>query len=280
MAKIWRRRLRRVLVDVDTQIDLLIPQANQVDAPLLRNIRRLMAWGRLNHYPVISTVLSCRPDDSALDPKAHRVCIEGTKGQEKISYSMLANSVRFNPDRYTDLPENLLKNHQQVIFEKHTADIFNQPRADRLLTGLAADEFIVFGSELESAIQMTVLGLLSRRKRVTVVLDAISIDGVCVSHYANFISRKTDSHNQNFAPAGNPSNVPDRGGNGVDHGYGNNGVLTNLADRKKLIRSARLTLRKLEAKGAKIKITETIAGKSRLTGGVLGHHDHLSLHST
>jgi len=83
MAKIWRRRLRRVLVDVDTQIDLLIPHASHVDTVLLRNIRRLMAWGRLNHYPVISTVLSCRPDESALDPKAHQICIEGTKGQKK-----------------------------------------------------------------------------------------------------------------------------------------------------------------------------------------------------
>jgi len=188
--------------------------------------------------------------------------------------------VRFKADRYTDLPGNLLKNHRQIIFEKHTEDIFNLPRADRFLTDLAADEFIVFGSELESAILMTVLGLLSRRKRVTVVLDAISIDGVCVSHYADFISRKTNSHNQNIDPAGNPSNGLDRGDNGVGHGFGNNGVLTNLTDRKKLIRSARLTLRKLEAKGAKIKITETIAGKSRLTGGVLGHHDPLALHST
>ncbi|MCH9022722.1 MAG: isochorismatase family protein [Planctomycetes bacterium] len=280
MAKIWRRRLRRVLVDVDTQIDLLIPQAGRVDITLLRNIRRLMAWGRLNHYPVISTVLSCRPDESATDPKTHRICIEGTKGQKKISYSMLANSVWFKADRYTDLPKNIFKKHQQIIFEKHTEDIFNLPRADRLLTDLATDEFIVFGSELESAIQMTVLGFLSRRKRVTVVLDAISINGLCVSHYINSINRNTNSQNPFFNPAGNPGDIPDRGDNGVDPGYGNNGFSANLADRKNKIRSARLTLRKLEAKGAKIKITETIAGKSRLTGGVLGHHDHLSVQST
>ncbi|MCH9022615.1 MAG: isochorismatase family protein [Planctomycetes bacterium] len=280
MARLWRRRLRRVLMDVDTQLDLLIPQADHVDAQLLRNIRRLMAWGRLNHYPVISTVLSCRPGESAKDPKAHQLCVEGTRGQEKIGYSMLANPVRFKPDRYTDLPANLLKNHQQIIFEKRTVDIFNQPRADRLLTDLAADEFIVFGSELESAIQLTVLGLLSRRKKVTLVLDAISIDGVCVNHYANFVSRKTNPRNPFFDSTKNPDHGSNIGNNGVDNGNGNNGFPTNLADRKKLIRSARLTLRKLEAKGAKIKTTEMIAGKSRLTGGVLGQHHQLAAHST
>jgi len=61
-----------------------------------------------------------------------------------------------------------------VIFEKRTADTFSLPRADRLLTNLNADEFVVMGTQLETSICATVLGLISRRKPVYIVIDAIT----------------------------------------------------------------------------------------------------------
>jgi hypothetical protein len=46
------------------------------------------------------------------------------------------------------------------------------PKADRFLTHLPAEEFIVMGNGLECAVKAVTLGLLARNKRVGVLLDA------------------------------------------------------------------------------------------------------------
>ena len=210
MVKLWQRRSKKVLVDIDTQIDLLKYYNGTEPETMLRHLRRLIAWARINKFPVISTSLAVPPDLS--DPSAKHYppfCIEGTRGQSKIGYTLLPKHIYFEANSSTDLPENLLYNYQQVIFEKRNLDTFLQPRADRLLTGFLADEFIVFGTGTETAIHKTVLGLLSRGKNVSVVTDAINGD----------------------TPVG-----------------------------------CQLSLRKMAAKGAVLKITEEITGKSSLNG--------------
>jgi nicotinamidase-related amidase len=179
MAKLLLRKFRRVLIDVNTQYDLIF-QGDNDNSELLRNIRRLFAWARVNHIPVISTALICR----ALScPEAFKnskpLCLEGTAGQKKLRYSMLTANVTFGPDNRLDLPRHILSDYQQVIFEIRSDDPFSLPRADRLLSELRSDKFIVFGSGIESGIKHTVLELMRRRKKVTIVEDAISRHG-CV----------------------------------------------------------------------------------------------------
>ncbi len=208
MVGLLRRKPRRVLIDIDTQIDAVC--LNGRDRSLsLRAIRRLCAWARVYKYPVISTSLSRRAD-SVFDLPDHAPrCVEGSPGQEKIHYTLLPSAVRFGPENRLDLPRNILSTCQQVIFEKRIEDPFTQPRADRLLTDIKADELIVFGIGAENAVKETVLGLLNRRKRVLIVADAI---------------------------------------------IGREDKTTHLA------------LRLMETKGAKIVTTESLTGKSRLTG--------------
>lgn len=173
MGRFLRRRFRRVLVDVDTQYDLFV-QANHDATALLGRVRRLMAWARQRHVPVVSTALS-RPYSvsTVRTPGAPDACIEGTPGQQKLRYTTLPVRVVFGAENRFDLPRNLLEDYQQVIFEKRSADPFAQPRADRLLTDLKADEFVVFGMGTSTAVKATVLGLLHRGKRVLVVYDAV-----------------------------------------------------------------------------------------------------------
>ena len=174
MARLLRRRLRRVLVDIDTQYDLLA-RCNGDQSELLRNIRRLMAWARLEGIIVISTTLT-RPGSSNTNvhPKGSPDhCLEGTPGQQKLSYTMLYPQIWFGAENRLDLPRRLLSDYHQIIFEKRTEDPFVQPRADRLLTESRLDEFIVFGMGVDTSIRAAVLGLLNRRKRVIVVSDAV-----------------------------------------------------------------------------------------------------------
>jgi hypothetical protein len=72
----------------------------------------------------------------------------------------------------TDLPRRLVEQYDQVILHKRSFDPFAEPRSDRLLTELQADEFIIIGAPTEGAVKATTLGLLARGKCVTVVMDA------------------------------------------------------------------------------------------------------------
>jgi len=173
MAGRWRRKLQWVVIDIDTQVDLIPALNGPGTAALRRNIRRLIAWARLNHIPVISTALTHRVEDFSGTDSEPPFCIEGTRGHRKIHYTLLPNHLFFGPSKSTDLPRNLFRDYQQIIFEKRTDDTFAHPRADRLLTEFTADEFVVFGTGLETGLRATVLGLLSRRKPVAVVTDAI-----------------------------------------------------------------------------------------------------------
>ena len=203
MARLWQRRLRRggirrvhltpdtmskrhvasifqgsrrraVLVDVDTQNDLLFNDGRD-RGKLLRNTRRLMAWARVHHITVVSTTLTHRPGASNDLPGAPSICLEGTMGQQKIRCTVLPSSIQFGPENRFDLPRHLLTDYQQIIFEKRSSDPFSQPRADRLLTEMKADEFVVFGTGTDNAVKATVLGLLYRHKKVTVVTDAVDV---------------------------------------------------------------------------------------------------------
>lgn len=174
MAKLWLRKQRRVLLDIDTQSDLLTHYNGLEPEVFLRHIRRLIAWARHNRVPVVSTSLCLHADKSNGSGDHRSLCIEGTPGQRKIRYTLLPRRLQFDTTNSTDLPPNLLSDYQQIIFEKRTDNTFELPRADRFLTGLRIDEFIVFGTGTEHAIHHTVLGLLARRKSVSIVTDAIT----------------------------------------------------------------------------------------------------------
>jgi len=173
MAKLLLRRYRRVLVDVNTQYDL-IHFGNHNRTELLRKIRRLFAWARVRNIPVISTAL-CRRTSSCpeLLDDIEALCQEGSSGQKKIRTTILNSNVVFGPENRMDLPHQLLSNYQQVILESRSEDPFSLPRADRLMSEARADEFVVFGVGLENSIKHIVLGLMRRRKKVAIVRDAI-----------------------------------------------------------------------------------------------------------
>lgn len=158
------------MIDVDTQRDLFLAEGMgciRNHRRVLANIRRVMAWARHNNIRMVSTAV-CREKNGG-----GVLCVEGTPGQKKIRYTTRNKRVSFSADGCTDLQREILKNYDQVILEKRCPDPFKEPRADRILSELRADEFIVIGAVTEEAVKATVLGLLARRKHVTVLVDAI-----------------------------------------------------------------------------------------------------------
>lgn len=172
MIRPIKLRRKRILVDVDTQNDLLIAWGTNCiknHRRVLMNIRRAYAWARTKNIKVVSTALS-KPRRNG-----DNFCIAGTDGQKKVSYTLRSKRIVFEADNSTDLSRDLFNRFEQIILNKRCEDPFDEPRAERLLTELRADDFVVIGAVAEGAVSATVLGLLQRGKRVVVLTDAVGV---------------------------------------------------------------------------------------------------------
>ena len=170
IRQLMRSRRRSVVVDIDTQKDLLFFEGSACTRNhrrVLANIRRVMAWARGRKISTISTCEIYQKGDNG------DYCIEGTEGQEKVSYTLLNSRISFAADSLTTLSRDILHKYQQVILHKRCADPFGEPMIERLLSELRAGEFILIGSCAEEAVLATALGLLQRGKKVTLVVDAV-----------------------------------------------------------------------------------------------------------
>jgi len=164
-------RKKRILIDVDTQKDFFLADGKACvrnHRRVLANIRRVMAWSRRDQVRVISTV-QCHH----LNGHDGDVCLPGTPGVCKIPYTLRNRRFTFDSGDTTDFSRDLLQKNDQIIFRKRTIDPFDEPRAERILTEAKASEFIVIGGSTESSVLYTVLGLLTRGKSVTVLIDAV-----------------------------------------------------------------------------------------------------------
>ena len=165
--------LECVLLDLNTQADFLghgaACRVKNVSC-LLPAIRRVVAWAKWRHVPVISSVDSHRETENTHDGFP-RHCIDGTPGQQKVPCTLFGARVRIEGDNTLAVPLNLFGRHQQVIFRKRTHDLFGNPKADRFLTQLPTEEYILFGVGVEYSMKALALGLLARNKRVTVITD-------------------------------------------------------------------------------------------------------------
>jgi len=173
IRQLIRARRKQILIDVGTQKDFFLGGGSACirnHRRVLSNIRRVMAWTRARNIRIISTcdVYSNNNGGSATD-----YCLDGTDGQEKIRYTLLSNRMSFAADGSTDLPIDVLRRYRQIILYKRCVDPFDEPRIERLLSEVRANEFVLIGASAEGAVEAMALGLLQRRKKVTVVVDAV-----------------------------------------------------------------------------------------------------------
>lgn len=168
-------RRKQIIVDVDTQRDYFLASGKACvrnHRRVLANIRRIAAWARLKNVRMISTAQIYNGNGNG-----NRCCLAGSDGQKKIRYTIREKHITFDADGCTDLPRDILKEYDQIILQKRCIDPFDEPRADRVLSELKVSEFILFGAITEEAVKATTLGLLVRRKKVTILVDAVgSID--------------------------------------------------------------------------------------------------------
>jgi nicotinamidase/pyrazinamidase len=143
-----------VFIDIDTQHDFIdvdgglpVPGAQEI-LPVLEKLTRL---GRDAGAPILASRDTHRTDDPEFD-RFPPHCVEGTPGWEKVE-----ETTTFD----------------QELFEKHTFDVFSNPRFAERIKEIGPRIAVVYGLATDYCVKAAVEGLLELVPRVLVVEDAI-----------------------------------------------------------------------------------------------------------
>jgi nicotinamidase/pyrazinamidase len=164
-----------ILWGVDMQADFMLP-GGKLYVPgaekLLPNIRKLTDAARRGHVFYVSHGCFHRPDDPEFQTFPPH-CLKGTPGSEYVEHATTNKLVRVPNNPAVKLPQNLF-DHQQILLEKQTLDIFQTHHAHSLVDRLPGNaEFLVFGVVTEYCVRFAAKGLLERGRSVSVIEDAI-----------------------------------------------------------------------------------------------------------
>lgn len=165
--------------DVDTQADFMLP-GGKLYVPgaekLIPNLNRLTQAARDDRVFLIGDACVHAPNDPEFAQFPPH-CVRGTPGAEIIPETR-ADRILFVPNRPDAAVPQDLSAYQQVILEKQTLSVFDNPHTNVVLeraaqfTGRDASIF-VFGVVTEYCVRLASKGLLERGRRVALVRDAI-----------------------------------------------------------------------------------------------------------
>ena len=162
-----------VFVDVDTQVDFMLPAGKLYVTgaeQLIPNLAKLMTWAREHNIPVLSTADAHTPDDPEFAQWPPH-CVVGTPGQRRIPETQFPDAVIVpnRPDAFvpgTTWPS-------QIIIEKPDYFSTTNPNFETILKALGPRRFVVFGVATEYCVRADALALRQRGLTVDLVTDAI-----------------------------------------------------------------------------------------------------------
>jgi len=161
--------------EVDTQADFMLP-GGSLYVPgaekTISNLKRLVDAARQGRVLLVSDACRHTPDDPEFKTFP-RHCVRGTPGAEIIPEALADTWTNIPNDSAFKLPENLFA-REQLVIEKQTLDVFDNPLTTRIVERLGKDaEYFVFGVVTEYCVRLAAKGLLARGRKVSLVKDAI-----------------------------------------------------------------------------------------------------------
>ncbi len=172
----------RVLWDVDTQVDFMLPHGKlyvrgaEEAAPAMRRLTEAARAAGIVHvasaddHELTDPEISKEPDFTNTYPPH---CLRGTPGAEKVAETkqddpLPLSHVPFPPGL---VPE-LVAGRREILLLKKNFNVFTNPNTDPLLDALDPGEVILFGVATDVCDDAAILGLLQRGRRVRFVEDA------------------------------------------------------------------------------------------------------------
>jgi len=164
-----------VFWEVDAQADFMLP-GGKLYVPgaekIIPNIQRLVNAATGAGVFLVSSG-DAHPEN---DPEFQRFpphCLRGTPGARVIPEGLTGDFVTIPNDSSRKPPADLFR-HAQVVIEKQTLDVFDNPHTSEVVERLGAGtEYVVFGVVTEYCVRCAAKGLLDRGRKVSIVKDAI-----------------------------------------------------------------------------------------------------------
>jgi nicotinamidase/pyrazinamidase len=172
----------RLLWDVDTQVDFVLPEGKlyvpgAVD--VVPQMERLVGWARETGVGHVASADDHELTDPEIvdDPDWENTfpphCLRGTPGAAKIPATAQRDPLPLPLTPYPPgLVADLVRDRREVVVLKKSFDVFTNPNAAPLLEALDPSEVVVFGVATDVCDNAAILGLLGRGHRVAFVEDA------------------------------------------------------------------------------------------------------------
>jgi nicotinamidase/pyrazinamidase len=167
----------RILWDVDTQVDFMLPHGKlyvagaEETAPAMARLVRAARDAGIPHvasaddHELTDPEISDEPDWRTTFPPH---CLRGTRGARRVPETEQVDPV---PLGFSLVPDRFLTGREFLLL-KNSVDAFTNPNADRLLERLDPEEVILFGLATDVCDDVAVTRLLERGRRVRFVEDA------------------------------------------------------------------------------------------------------------
>jgi nicotinamidase/pyrazinamidase len=163
---------KTVFVDIDTQFDFMNPNGAlyvQDAEEIIDNIKRLFAYAKEHKIKILSSTDAHKADDPEFKLFPPH-CVKNTPGNQKIEASTCKDNIIIE-NVEQDITESML-DHEQIIVEGQTFDIFESINTDEIVKKLDAHNYLVFGVATDYCVKAAVLGFLGRDYNVSLVTDA------------------------------------------------------------------------------------------------------------
>ncbi|HET9401542.1 MAG TPA: isochorismatase family cysteine hydrolase [Candidatus Acidoferrales bacterium] len=169
--------------EVDTQRDFMLPSGKlyvKGAEERIPNMKKLVDAARAGRVLLISDACVHAPDDPEFKQFPPH-CVIGTPGAEVLPELQAEKILRIENRQEAALPADPF-DYQQILLEKQTLDVFDNPHTAELVERIAPSappqrgsepEFFVFGVVTEYCVRFAAKGLLVRGRRVALVTDAI-----------------------------------------------------------------------------------------------------------